>query len=204
MSTTIRAFNAINGRELMEILLKEIRTQMEADFHFRVNLTYPLIAWNWKVCVDAYPSEPPKWEVTSGTKEIRATGVEGVPDVDPVQIDFTGGKTVAAPQGQTVDAARREANIPVPTPRKAPGPEGARMTVDAPHVEIPSTPARPSQTEEKKSETNIERGGKVFARSVVQRTAAAPDGVEAAPQQGSRPTAADVEKIIEREGENQE
>jgi hypothetical protein len=199
MGTTIRPFNAIDGIELMELVLKDIRRQMEQDYHFRRNTAYPMFAYNFKMAINVYPSEPQNWEFSAKGQHKTDPSFEPTPE-GVVEIDFDNQKMVAAPQGQTVDSARREAGIPVTAPKRTAGPDGSRVTVDAPQVDLTKANQPQVTTEEPKSQTNVQReGGKVFARSVTQRTAAAPHGVEAAPQQGSRPSDADAEEIINRE-----
>jgi hypothetical protein len=182
---------------MAKIILTNIKNNLDNDHRFRKNVAYPQFSFRWKIAIDVYPSEPPQFAVEGSIQTVKAPGAM-IPEGTPiVEIDIEGGTTVAAPiAGSTADAARREAGIPVPSPRSVKGPGGSRITVDAPNVDHSSAP-KPPDSEEK---ANVEKGGKVFARSVTQRTKAAPEGVDALPQAGSKPTMEDVQKIIEKEG----
>jgi hypothetical protein len=203
---TLRAYNALNGREVIEILLTELRRQLEADTRFSQHQTFPLVAWEWKCAINQYPNEPAKFEVHVGPRNITAAGVnvEEVvtdPSLAEVQIDFGDHREVTAPAGETADHARRDAKLPVPTPRTVKGPGGNRMVVDAPEIkptEQPQATVTPAE-----QTTNVNKGGKVFARSVTARTAANPEGVVVDAPHGSAPDAARVEQIIEKEADKE-
>ncbi len=201
MGTTapsIRPFNALNGLEIKKIILAEIDRHLSQDYRFAQHLTYPVVTWAWKLAVNAYPMDSGQFQVEIGPKVAKAPGAEMPAEgAESVEIDFTGGKNVA-PTAMTPDAARRGAALPVSTPRAVPGPEGKRMIVDAPVIATGSAQA-PVETSEARVETNVSAGGPVFARRVVQRTAASPEGVEALPQAGTRPSTEDVQKILDRD-----
>lgn len=208
---TIRPFNALTGAEAKKMILTEIERQLDADYRFRANITYPVIAWRWKLAATVYPGEPANWEVNVGPKvqQAVATADKDRPpmpgeDAPSVEIDMTGGRDVGAGTsigGLTADGARREAGMPVPTPRRVVGPEGSRMTVDAPVLSTGVAVTVGESTEEKAAQTNVDKGGRVFARSVTAKTAAAPAGVEVNPAAGASPThsAEDIQTILEKE-----
>jgi hypothetical protein len=186
--STLKPYNALNGREVMEIILNEMRRQLEADTRFTQHQTYPLISWSWKLAVNVYPNEPNKWEASVGPKTIGDP--EASHELAEVQIDLGTSRDVTAPAGQTADSARRDGGIAVPSPRQVKGPGGNRMVVDAPDIKPTEAPRATVTSAEK---TNVEKGGKVFARSVTARTPAAPEGV-------SVPDAERTEHILEKEG----
>lgn len=196
---TFRPFNALNGLELKKILLKEIERHLDNDFHFRQNVAYPLISWAWKLSANVYPGEPPNFEVNIADKQIRAAGAEAfVPQDDPVQVDIGASRDVTAPAGESVDSVRREANLPVPSPRAVRGPGGQRMVVDAPPVGPGAAPVASAESGAP-VQTNADRGGRVFARSVMAKTKAAPEGVEVLPAAGTKPGIEETQEILERE-----
>jgi hypothetical protein len=183
----------------MEILLKELRRQLEADTRFSQHNTFPLVSWEWKCAINVYPNEPGKFEVHVGLKNITASGVdpEEVKNYIPeVQIDLGDHREVTAPAGETADAARRDVGIPVPTPRSVKGPGGNRMVVDAPDIKPTEAP---QATVTSGKTANVDKGGKVFARSVTARTNAAPEGLAVDGPQGSMPDAERVQQIREEE-----
>jgi hypothetical protein len=195
----VRPFNALNGLELKKILLKEIERHLDNDFHFRQNVAYPLISWQWKLACNVYPGEPPTWDASIGPKEIRASGAEGfVPETDPVQVDIGATRDVSAPAGETADSVRRESDIPVPAPRAVRGPGNQRMVVDAPAVG-PGVNATSAPEPSAPAQANADKGGRIFGRSVTARTKAAPDGVEVLPAAGTKPGIEETQEILERE-----
>ena len=194
---TLKSFNALNGREVMEIILSEMRRQMEADTRFNQNQAYPLVSWEWKLAMNVYPNDPPKWEKSVGPKVIGDPEAAHDPSLAEVQIDLGTSRDVTAPAGQTADAARRDAGIAVPSPRTVKGPGGNRMVVDAPEIK-PTEPPRASVTPAESK--NVEKGGKVFARSVTARTPAAPEGMAPDAPSGSAPDIERTQQILEKEG----
>jgi hypothetical protein len=116
------------------------------------------------------------------------------------QIDLSGHREVAAPQaGQTADAARRSEGIAVLSPKRVPGPADSRMTIEAPIAASPPATTITLGTEAVKEKANVEKGGRVFGRSVTQKTRAAEDGVAVPEAAGSSPTQStdDVQKILQ-------
>lgn len=203
MATGVRPFYALTGQEIKKVILKEIERQLDADYRFRENITYPLINWRWKLACNVYPGEPANWKVVVGPVNTLAEGAVMPQEDEPyVEVDFDGGRDVSAParDGMTADATRRDAGLPVPSPRKAPGLGGDRMTVDVVPPIAGEREATFAATPEANSTANVEKGGRVFARSVTAKTAAAPEGVEVAVS-GVSPThsAEDMQKILEQE-----
>jgi hypothetical protein len=194
--STLKPYNALNGREVMEIILSEMRRQLEADTRFTQHNTYPLVSWQWKLAVNVYPNEPNKWEASVGPKTIGDPEAANDPNLAEVQIDLGTSRDVTAPAGETADSARRDGGIAVPSPRQIKGPGGNRMVVDAPDIK-PAEAPRASVTSAEK--TNVEKGGKVFAKSVTQKTAAAPEGLEVGGPAGSAPDETRAQQIIDYE-----
>lgn len=191
---TLKAFNGLNGRELAKILVVELERALNADTRFSQHLTYPLVSWQWKISIKAYPNEPPEFQVEIGPKSIGYP--EAANSLAEVEINLGASREVTAPVGETADSARRDAGIPVPSPRTVKGPGGNRMVVDAPDIKPTEVP-RPTVTADETK--NVGKGGKVFARSVTAKTAAAPEGIEAGGPAGSAPDEERVRQILEKE-----
>lgn len=196
----LRPFNAITGRELKEIILSELKRHLDADSRFANHVTYPVFSYRWALAVNAYPSEPPEFEVKVGPLTVKAPGAD-MPEGDApvIEIDLGGGKDVTAPApgGVTADAARRDAGIAVPSRQIVRGPDETRISVDVPLAEKAANQQTGPQVE--KVAANVEKGGRMFGRSVTQRTKAAPEGIDVPAQAGSAPGTDDVQKIIEIE-----
>ena len=193
-------FTALNGLEVKKALLKEIERHLNADTRFSQHLTYARLMWKWKFASNAYPDEIGEIRIElEGEIPPRAVQRPIADDEEPTQIDMAGGTTVASPvAGVSADQVRRDAGLPIPTPRTVRGIDGARMTVD--DVQVPK-PARESQEEGGDTPqvvTNKPTGKGVVARSTTLRTRANPKGVNAVERAGSPPTAEDAQEIIDR------
>jgi hypothetical protein len=54
--------NALNGKELKEMILNEVTTHMEQDSYFRGHVTYPNVHFHWQLVVRSYPNNPPEFQ----------------------------------------------------------------------------------------------------------------------------------------------
>ena len=115
-----RVFNALNGQELKDLILSEIRKQLDADPRFESHLTYPVVEWESVTKIDAYP-------VADAHMEIETKGSVGTEEaVEKARKKQTAEKIVVksarkiGPEGQAPDEARAEVGLPVmvPTPTK--------------------------------------------------------------------------------------
>lgn len=129
----MRVFNALNGTEVKEIILAEIRKAMEGDEQFQKHLTYPKVIWEWKLRVEAHPSQPSEFSQ-------EAQGEVAVRPAEPEVVVFQGHRTVtkstAEPEAEAPDEARTAAGLPVPTPVKTSG-GWAEQPVMAPNGDPP-------------------------------------------------------------------
>ncbi|HEY0800684.1 MAG TPA: hypothetical protein VGD54_07560 [Steroidobacteraceae bacterium] len=191
----VRPFNALSGTEIRDALLSQIKRGLDNDHHFRHHLTYPVVTWAYKAVIRAYPHDPAEFAVElSGT--ILAPGAEMPAEDAPfIEIEISGDSNVTAPYGQTADAVRREAGIPVPTPRSVKGPGNQRLVVDAPPIDLKGAPV----LEQEEPRANVSKGGKIFGRSVTAKTPAAPHGAEPAPPAGTKPGIEETQQILEKE-----
>lgn len=143
MSTDIipgqRLFNALNGRELAEIILAQVKAELHANYHMKQHLTYPRVKFKWNLTVEAYPLDPPEFVLSTEGEVIAQVGEESdeggknrepyVPpkDAKPEVVNLSGeqdeGANVSTGDGITPpDKVRTEAKLPVS--RVADGPKG--------------------------------------------------------------------------------
>lgn len=61
-----RVFNAMRGDEIIDIILKEFRAQLEDCDDLRPHITYPIVEWTGDLKVRAYPRTPESFEVHAG------------------------------------------------------------------------------------------------------------------------------------------
>lgn len=117
---TTKLFNALNGLELREIILKQVTKALDDDWHFRRNLTYPIVRFKFRLDIHAYPQDPPEFDVETEAAmsidpEFQPEVVDGVP-IGQEHIELAGGAKIEAP-----DKAREESGLPVPSPERAAG-----------------------------------------------------------------------------------
>jgi hypothetical protein len=58
-----KIINPLSGRELAEMIVREIKSSLENHGYFRNNLTYPNVHFRWVLDVRSYPNEPPAFQV---------------------------------------------------------------------------------------------------------------------------------------------
>lgn len=205
-SSVSRPFSALSGNEIKEIILNDIRRQLEGDYRFKHHLTYPQVSWKWVLAARVYPSDSPKIEVDL-EKTVRATGKGPLdPDAPFEDVELTDQRTIAAPAaGETADSARRDAGLAVPAPRVVQGPNRTKMVVDAPDIPIGEN-NRPDRVAEVKTSSTADAVNRARAssaspaRSVSVKTNANPGGFTPPDQAGSAPDQSRINQIIEREG----
>lgn len=56
-----RLHNALTGKELKDMILKEVSAHMDQDSYFRGHLTYPNVHFKWQLTVRSYPNNPPEF-----------------------------------------------------------------------------------------------------------------------------------------------
>ena len=61
-----RVFNAINGAELLKIILKEFQEQGELHDEFNESITFPIVEWEGELRMRAYPRTPSEFTVKLG------------------------------------------------------------------------------------------------------------------------------------------
>jgi hypothetical protein len=52
--STQRVYSAIDGTELKEIILQELRKQMEEDTDFRQHIAYPQVRFTFRLDIEVY------------------------------------------------------------------------------------------------------------------------------------------------------
>lgn len=111
-----KTFSALNGAEIIEIFLKQIREAMEADDSFSSHLTFPVVEGNWRLEFRFYPGRNAVTPIVVETA-IKAQGQGTLPELgEPVSGEATGSLITDAP-----DQARVENGLPVPAPERVGG-----------------------------------------------------------------------------------
>lgn len=129
MPPTTRLFNALNGQELKKIIMQQVEKAIDEDFHFRRHLTYPIVSFDWKLLVSAYPLQPPEFKIGAEHDVVAAPEGEEIPAPTPEQIEtfeLDGSRKIEAP-----DAAREESGQPIPAPTLV-GRKGEQVVVERP------------------------------------------------------------------------
>jgi hypothetical protein len=110
-------YNAITGRELKAILLREIESAMNEVFDFTSDaITLPVVRWTWNIRCDVYPRTPQ-------TIELERVGSRISTDATPEEMTSTqpyemqGANAIGASGMLAPDEAREQAGLPVPTLR---------------------------------------------------------------------------------------
>lgn len=111
-------FNPLNGTELMEVIIADIRRAMIESGEFSQNLTYQWIKYDYKIKMVSYPKNSAEDE----PQEV-VTGGAAFPDPDfpPLDIDAVDTQRLflepdAPVIVDTPDQARVDADLPLPTP----------------------------------------------------------------------------------------
>ncbi len=129
MPPTTRLFNALNGQELKKIIMQQVEKAIDEDFHFRRHLTYPIVSFDWKLVVSAYPLQPPEFRVAAEHDVVAAPEGEEIPVPAPEQIgtfELGDSSKIEAP-----DAAREASGQAVPEPILV-GRKGEQVVVERP------------------------------------------------------------------------
>jgi hypothetical protein len=107
-------FNALNGLEVPEVILNEVRRAFEQYPDFAQHITFPRVSWKWRLEMEVYPREP-------ALIRIESEGQSGLAEFAPEpgekarRICFVGEREVTAP-----DQVRDEEGLAVSQPRRTP------------------------------------------------------------------------------------
>lgn len=180
-----RLFNAANGIELKEIVLNQIKNEMTGNRHLKRHLTYPRFKFKWTLEIEAYPLDPPNFEMGTEGEVVAQVAEESDTDgknrtpyevkegESPVGMKFSGemnpdanlrtGEGITTPP----DKAREDAGLQVPTvttgkrgetierPTEPPPP---RKFVPQPREEKATSPTRSVEID-KNNPKGQDRGG---------------------------------------------
>jgi len=124
----VRPYNALNGLELKQVILKQIETHLDATGEFMAGVTFPCVDISWNVSLKVYPKENPHIEAHGEISE----KVEGFNPRNrkPVELELAqntlgiGAQVVGDPAKENVelrpgvspDTMRTEAGLPVLKP----------------------------------------------------------------------------------------
>lgn len=117
-SNVLQLFNAINGIELKQMILKQVEEQLSKDRCFRQHLAYPIVEWQWQLKIKAYPGDQPEVELQHSQKiqqidEQTKKAVEPSPSAKPIEIKRAGEVSVEGKDGIPADQAREQFGMPV-------------------------------------------------------------------------------------------
>ena len=70
----------LNGLELKEAILQEVRGKLDRREEFRLHLSYPKVKWDWQLTVRASPREPGTFNVAVGAQIGAAEDPADQPD----------------------------------------------------------------------------------------------------------------------------
>src|SRR5260370_12324949 len=79
---SMRVFNALNGIELKKLILTEVQKRLDNDGDFRVNLSYPIVSWEWELTVRVYPRDPAEF-VVKAAGAVETVGPPPTPATPP-------------------------------------------------------------------------------------------------------------------------
>lgn len=116
-----QSFNALNGKELVEVILDTIREKLEKTGEFPQGLTFPWVHFTFNVSVLSYPKQDRNAE-----PGIKVEGSEGSGEPAPAEASET--RVSHSEIIDTPDKARVEHKLPVPTP----SPSSGKVFVDKP------------------------------------------------------------------------
>ena len=112
-------FNALNGNELIRVIANQIFDALRRDRRLAQNLTFPVVAWNWRIDIVAQPSEDPL---------IHLDGAEGLMTINPEDNSIVKGEEWprallistggAQSMSSNADSIRRESGQPVPSAQR--------------------------------------------------------------------------------------
>lgn len=108
-------YNALNGRELRAILLKEIADAFDQIHDFTSEaVTFPVVRWQFNLKLDCYPREPQTIDVQKAGARIATEATsEEMTSTQPYELQ--GANAVGAEGMLAPDQAREQAGLPVPT-----------------------------------------------------------------------------------------
>ena len=108
-------YNALNGRELRAILLAEIANAFDQIHDFTSEaVTFPVVRWEFKLTLQAYPREPQTLEVQKSGERI-ATDATDHERANAQPFEIEGADAVGSSEMTPADLARQRAGLPVPT-----------------------------------------------------------------------------------------
>ena len=113
-----RMFNGLNGTEVAAKILQEVEQGLSQDGRFARHLVYPLVRWEWRLSLEAYPQD-------TGAVVVKAGGEVTGPEVNTAgKMDLRGTvmRTAEPPQPDLLTARAlssafgREGERPEPDP----------------------------------------------------------------------------------------
>ncbi len=107
-------FNSLNGEELIEVILNDIRQALELTGEFKQHQGFPLVRVRFNVSVNSYPKQTLEEEPKIKTQgEVVLPKGEETPTIEATTVvaEVRDDKVIDTP-----DLARRKAKIPIKVP----------------------------------------------------------------------------------------
>lgn len=112
-----KEFNPINGAEMAELILKDLRQRMSRDPRFRPHLVYPQFAYAFNLGIAYYPSDNGPFETAivgligqapAGQAKLTAP-VPPIPPIGTFDLDTANGQVAFVPEPADVTTAEENA-----------------------------------------------------------------------------------------------
>ena len=82
-----RPYFALNGYEIIDVVLSELKKSMLASGQFPIHKTFPEVSWKWSIEFQVYPSEPKVMKYKHEGREFKDE-----PRLGPKQVTLEGGR----------------------------------------------------------------------------------------------------------------
>lgn len=82
-----RPYFALNGLEIVDVVISELKKSMLTSGNFPVNKTFPEVSWKWSIEFEVYPSEPKFMHHKHEGREFKDE-----PRIGPNKVTIEGGR----------------------------------------------------------------------------------------------------------------
>lgn len=82
-----RPYFALNGHEIVDVVISELKKSMLASGSFPIHKTFPEVSWKWSIEFEVYPSEPKVMKHQMEGREFKDE-----PRIGPKQVTLEGGR----------------------------------------------------------------------------------------------------------------
>lgn len=121
-----RVFTAVNGKELVDMILLDLKAKLLQDMDFEEAVTFPVVEYDCTLAIRAYPWRTEKWVDKSKSGRIGDEPAEHLGE--PITAEVTAQEIID--KENPPDRARESRDMPVMIPGKSP--TGGKYYVDRP------------------------------------------------------------------------